>query len=206
MLAVRLLLVSARAHLCQQAGVATAGAAPTLQPGRSCCSQDVPLVWHRGGDEVCGTSNCLLSSSPSPSSCAAGTAPTVVPWRPQQRPRRGRRPSWQWGECCAVLCCAVPCCAVSLVLPSALTATLCPACWAAAAAASQEWRGGQRAVPSDIRHTRPLFCACTCAQTTVPPSPPLPCSGLHFLAVMPDEDSDVCSGLWMLLDRKPPSV
>ncbi|PSC70371.1 RNA binding [Micractinium conductrix] len=30
--------------------------------------------------------------------------------------------------------------------------------------------------------------------------------GLHFLAVMPDEDSDVCSGLWMLLDRKPPSV
>lgn len=30
--------------------------------------------------------------------------------------------------------------------------------------------------------------------------------GLHFLAVMPDEESEVCSGLWLLLDRKPPSV
>lgn len=37
---------------------------------------------------------------------------------------------------------------------------------------------------------------------------PLPwrCSGLHFLAVMPDEESEVCSGLWLLLDRKPPNV
>ncbi|PRW45127.1 RNA binding [Chlorella sorokiniana] len=30
--------------------------------------------------------------------------------------------------------------------------------------------------------------------------------GLHFLAVMPDEESEVCSGLWLLLDRKPPNV
>lgn len=35
---------------------------------------------------------------------------------------------------------------------------------------------------------------------------PAPSSGLHFLAVMPDEESEVCSGLWLLLDRKPPSV
>ena len=30
--------------------------------------------------------------------------------------------------------------------------------------------------------------------------------GLHFLAVMTDEEADDCSGLWLLYDRKPPSV
>jgi len=30
--------------------------------------------------------------------------------------------------------------------------------------------------------------------------------GLHFLAVMTDEEADDCSGLWLLLDRKPPSI
>jgi hypothetical protein len=32
------------------------------------------------------------------------------------------------------------------------------------------------------------------------------CSGLHFLAVMADEESELTSGLWLLLDRKPPNV
>lgn len=30
--------------------------------------------------------------------------------------------------------------------------------------------------------------------------------GLHFLAVMTDEEAEDCAGLWMLLDRKPPSI
>ncbi|KAI3426300.1 hypothetical protein D9Q98_008673 [Chlorella vulgaris] len=30
--------------------------------------------------------------------------------------------------------------------------------------------------------------------------------GLHFLAVMADEESELTSGLWLLLDRKPPNV
>eukprot|EP00887_Chlorella_sp_A99_P007562 scaffold28.g7562.t1 len=30
--------------------------------------------------------------------------------------------------------------------------------------------------------------------------------GLHFLAVMEDEESETCSGLWLLLERDPPSV
>jgi hypothetical protein len=30
--------------------------------------------------------------------------------------------------------------------------------------------------------------------------------GLHFLAVMADEESESCSGLWLLLDRRPPNV
>ena len=30
--------------------------------------------------------------------------------------------------------------------------------------------------------------------------------GLHFLAVMTNEEADDCSGLWLLLDRKPPNV
>lgn len=30
--------------------------------------------------------------------------------------------------------------------------------------------------------------------------------GLHFLAVMTDEEADDCAGLWLLLDRKPPAV
>jgi hypothetical protein len=30
--------------------------------------------------------------------------------------------------------------------------------------------------------------------------------GLHFLAVMTDEEADDCAGLWLLLDRKPPNV
>lgn len=30
--------------------------------------------------------------------------------------------------------------------------------------------------------------------------------GLHFLVVMPDEESEVCSGIWLLLDRAPPNV
>lgn len=30
--------------------------------------------------------------------------------------------------------------------------------------------------------------------------------GLHFVAVMTDEEADDCSGLWLLCDRKPPTV
>lgn len=30
--------------------------------------------------------------------------------------------------------------------------------------------------------------------------------GLHFLAVMTDEEAEDCSGLWLLLDKKPPTV
>jgi hypothetical protein len=30
--------------------------------------------------------------------------------------------------------------------------------------------------------------------------------GLHFLAVMTNEEADDCSGLWLLLDRRPPNV
>ena len=45
-------------------------------------------------------------------------------------------------------------------------------------------------------------------------SPPLPHptphntppSGLHFLAVQPDPDSDELAGLWLLQDRAPPNV
>ena len=46
-------------------------------------------------------------------------------------------------------------------------------------------------------------CPNTCSAPQRVPWPP--CSGLHFLAVMPDEEAELCSGLWMLLDRKPPS-
>lgn len=30
--------------------------------------------------------------------------------------------------------------------------------------------------------------------------------GLHFLALMSSEEADDCSGLWLLLDREPPTV
>lgn len=40
----------------------------------------------------------------------------------------------------------------------------------------------------------------------VPSSLPSLCSGLHFLAVMPDEEAEICSGIWLLLDRQPPNV
>lgn len=30
--------------------------------------------------------------------------------------------------------------------------------------------------------------------------------GLHFLALMGSEEAEDCSGLWLLLDREPPTV
>lgn len=43
--------------------------------------------------------------------------------------------------------------------------------------------------------------------THTPPSlPPTPRSGLHFLAVQPDPDSEDVTGLWLLQDRMPPNV
>jgi len=59
--------------------------------------------------------------------------------------------------------------------------------------------------------------ACLERTTTTKPTKPIPqpdCphtriqphSGLHFLAVQPDPDSEDLSGLWLLQDRMPPNV
>ena len=127
----------------------------------------------------------------------AGTARTAAPWRRPPRRWPGRRPSRQWGE---------PACLPDLHLRQLLKAAASlPQLLALPAAWRQAHQVSASAAPAPLlRPLRPSLCL----PVSVPAATPalLGCRGLHFLAVMPDEDAEVCSGLWLLLDRKPPSV
>jgi hypothetical protein len=88
--------------------------------------------------------------------------------------------------------------------------------WVARAAAGRGASGGRlsagcarglRLCKAQVRPRGSPPCSSLAdAAQSLPAPRPRPPSGLHFLAVQPDPDSEELTGLWLLQDRMPPNV
>lgn len=66
--------------------------------------------------------------------------------------------------------------------------------------------GGRRAVARLAKVGCRGLHDCRASSLPAAAATPATRSGLHFLVVMSDEEAENSSGLWLLLDRKPPNV